>query len=259
MNVLAAHDAYLPRIAQAIALQLKAGGPQAFGMGITQAPQPLVTTIKAGPYNVASSIIEGPMFLEGDFFSQGMRGLFNAIDEADKDASIQGHYVTVNTGGGAVTAGQEGHSIFSGLTKPVLVHTNYMCSAGIMATATASEIMLFDEMSTVGSVGILASYPKWFLEIYDEVFIDIYPDSSKRKREEFKALKSGDLQPTKDSLAQLDRAFMSLVKKYRPRATKEARSGAVFTGREAINQGLADSIGNRSKALKRLQTLIKTA
>ena len=222
-------------------------------------PQPDVK-VKDG---IAHSRVVNAMVADDTPVRAGLNHLFDQMAEADANPSVRGHYIYVDTGGGLLTAGQEAYTSVKSLTKPVVVHTPMAASAGYMLAAAADYIMLSDPMSQVGSVGVMRSYPSWVVELYTKIFTDLYPESSNRKNESFRAIVEGDTAnflPALDELKELDAQFMALVKRERKArtnsiVTKDALSGAMFTGRKAIEQGLADSIGTRAQALQVLNKL----
>lgn len=261
MQALACDISYLPRIAEAIS----SFRPTSAG---ENSPYPLLSRPEIQLIDsISHSVISGPMISDDDFYQAGLSNTLFKLIEMDRSTECVAHYIKFDTGGGFVTAGQAAYDAIASLRKPVLAHAVYCCSAGIMAASAADEIMISsDGMSVLGSVGVMQSYPKWYIDFYTQLQFDVYARSSDRKNEEFKSLVGSgkDDSMTKDKLDLLDRAFMELVKVNRKlktgaRVSKEGLSGATFVGRSAIEVGLADSQGNYNKAISRLKTLIKKA
>lgn len=207
---------------------------------------------------VAESVIAGAMASDDDWFDSGLREVCRAILAADRDPAVVGHLVRFDSGGGFVSAGQLVADTLASLKKPRIAHVAYACSAAYMAACACDEVMLVDELATVGSIGVMQSWPAWFLEYYAVIQTDIYARTSDEKNAEFRALVGDrDHGPTKDHLDLLDAAFVAHVKRSRDAAQgisidDDALRGGVYVGRDAIARGLADSVGNYAHARRRL-------
>lgn len=269
MTPLAIHDSYLLEFAS-LALGFRVGDVRVDAEGnktfaaAENSPYPLIQRPKVEVRDgICHTVIQGPMVADDTPFVTGLRSVFADVTAADASPDVRGHLIQIDTGGGYVTAGQLAYSTISSLSKPSLAHCTYACSGGVMASVACTEIMIADELTVYGSVGVMQRYPTWYLQLQPELETDLYARTSERKNEEFKALVKGDRTLSLDRLDELDAAFTNIVRKGRrgkgATLTAEATSGAVFTGRKAIQAGLADSQGNLRAAVRRLNTLIQDA
>ena len=110
----------------------------------------------------------------------------------------------------------------------------------------------------VGSIGVVIQMDAEGINYLKENLVSIYADGSENKHDILKAILSGDYDfVKKNSLNPLRKEFASIVKKGRPNVTEEALTGSMFIGRDAIKNGLADSIGTRTDAIKRVVSLAR--
>ena len=198
--------------------------------------------------------LTGAMRTEGDWCSYGMRDFESWIQDANTNSRIKGILIRANTGGGETLAGQVLKNAIGDSQKPVVVHADFLASAGVDGTLTAKEIIASGPGARFGSVGVYCSVSKKMIEWYQENVIDYYSDRSPQKNADSRKLFEGDPSVLIESVNAAADIFHSEVQKYRPKIMKNqaAKEGAVFFADEAKSIGFVDGIGNLSYAFRRL-------
>ena len=168
--------------------------------------------------------------------------------------------VHINSPGGT-TAGAE--QLFDALTrlkakKPLVVVVEGLAASGGYIAALASDHIIAQQTSLVGSIGVLFQFPN-FSELLKTVGIKV----EEVKSAPLKAAPNGFEPTSPEARAALDALvkdsfawFKDLVKPRRQMddATLQTVSdGRVFTGRQAVGLKLIDQLGDEKTAVKWLQ------
>lgn len=216
--------------------------------------------IKQG--SIAKVSMSGMMTVEDGWCNYGMDSLDKQMRSLYNSSAVEAIILYVNSGGGYSDAGDVLLNTIADRNKPVLVHTVFMASAALKGTLKADEIIAASESTTVGSIGVMLSMPKWYVEEAKENEIELYSEKSPEKNSAWRALKEGNFEPYIKELTKLDDIFMNQVKQNRPLKGVQSTidytlSGATFTASEGKRRGLVDGIGSFNYALTRAQSHIK--
>jgi protease IV len=183
-----------------------------------------------------------------------------ALDRLGR-SSAKAVIIHVNSPGGT-TAGSE--QLYDALTrlrakKPVVVVCEGLCASGAYITALASDHIVAQGTSLVGSIGVLVQYPN-----IGDLMKTIGVKVEEVKSAPLKAAPNGFEPTSPDARAALDDLvkdqyawFKDLVKTRRGMddATLEKVSdGRVFTGRQAVPLKLVDELGGETAAVAWLAT-----
>jgi protease IV len=171
-------------------------------------------------------------------------------------SSAKAVIVHINSPGGT-TAGSE--QLYDSLTrlkekKPLVVVVDGLCASGGYIAALASDHIIAQGTSLVGSIGVLVQFPN-FTELMKTVGVKV----EEVKSTPLKAAPSGFEPTSPEARAAIDALvkdsyawFRDLVKARRNMddATLErAADGRVFTGRQAIGLKLIDQLGDEKAAV----------
>jgi protease IV len=183
-----------------------------------------------------------------------------ALDRLGR-SSAKAVIIHVNSPGGT-TAGSE--QLYDALTrlkakKPVVVVCGGLCASGAYITALASDHIVAQGTSLVGSIGVLVQYPN-FSDLMKTVGVKV----EEVKSSPMKASPNGFEPTSPEARAALDDLvkdqyawFKDLVKTRRgmddPTLEKVA-DGRVFTGRQAVGLKLIDELGDEIAAVAWLAT-----
>lgn len=192
-----------------------------------------------------------------------LEGLIVSSEEVNKElqlfvdrSDVKAIVLRINSGGGVVGASQEIYEKVKKINaiKPIIVSVNNAAASGAYYAALESEIIVANHGSLIGSIGVILDYPV-VSELFDKLGLHI------------ETIKGGNL---KDSgspsrpVSEADRAyfqavvddqheqFISAVAQGRNLSVDEVRKyadGRVFTGNQALEYSLIDTIGTFDDAI----------
>lgn len=214
--------------------------------------------VKGG--KIAIVPLKGVMMLESGLCNAGIQRVSNILREQTNNPEVLAIIVDANTGGGEALAGQEFSNAVAESTKPVLFYAHFLASAGVMASLHADEVYAAGNQTEVGSIGVMATINKDFLDWYKETFTSYYAETSPNKNEELRGLIDGDSSKLIEALNRADERFMADVKKYRPlkgskSTIEETLSGRMFSADDAQARGLIDGIKTKAEVIARAEQL----
>jgi len=187
---------------------------------------------------------------------RGDRDRVRQLDQLARSTTARAVIVHVDSPGGT-TAGSE--QLFDSLSalraeKPLVVVVDSMAASGGYIAALASDHIVAQQTSLVGSIGVLFQYPN-FADLLDKLGIKVEavkstplkaaPDGFEPTSPEARAALNSIIQ---DSYAW----FKGLVQDRRHLTDAElatASDGRVFTGHQAIGVKLIDELGDEKTAL----------
>lgn len=175
----------------------------------------------------------------------GAVGFAEQILDAERNPEIKGIILRIDGPGGNADAITVFQSLKNKITKPVVALVDKACSLHYWVAAILSEhIMLSNDFQAeCGSIGAMIMFAK----PKEEIIIIRPPESQDKNQALINALE-GDYKALEEKLSILSKRFMSEVKEHRPNVKDEALHGKTFLAQEAIDMGLADSIGDLQKA-----------
>jgi protease IV len=178
-----------------------------------------------------------------------------ALDRLGR-SSAKAVIIHVNSPGGT-TAGSE--QLYDALTrlrakKPVVVVCEGLCASGAYITALASDHIVAQGTSLVGSIGVLVQFPN-----IGDLMKTIGVKVEEVKSAPLKAAPNGFEPTSPEARAALDDLvkdqyawFKDLVKTRRgmdDAALEKVSDGRVFTGRQAVPLKLVDELGDETAAV----------
>jgi len=206
--------------------------------------------------------LSGVMRAQDGLSGNGIELLVNDLRAAYANENITSIILEINSGGGESTAGAMLKNAIQERNKPVISYGWMVASAAYLAAAATDEIIAASPDSQFGSIGVLFSLNKAFLEMYTAEQIDIYADQSTQKNAAFRAAQNGDFSKYQKLATEHAAVFHSEVMAMRTLKGNEGRikstlDGSMFFAQEAKSRGLVDNIGNFNLALDRAQRWAK--
>jgi protease-4 len=187
--------------------------------------------------------------------------LLDLLDDVRKSTSVKGVILSVDSPGGT-TAG--GEAIFDAVRrlaaeKPVVAQVGTLAASAGYMIASASDHIVARQSSIVGSIGVLVQFPD-FTGLMDKVGIGLVEVKSSPLKAE-----PSPFNPTTEEERAMLRSmildsydwFVGLVEERRPLSRAEVLAladGSVFTGRQALQRKLVDSLGGEREAAGWLAT-----
>lgn len=219
--------------------------------------------------SIALVEVRGPLMKESTCFSAGTKELMNQALYAAADPNIAAVMFVFDTGGGSV-AGTETFantikSISADYGKPTLgMVEDLAASAGYWLLSACDECYAYSESSMVGSIGTAISINDMTAYLEKLGVKEHYVTASKspEKNKDVMQAKAGDYEPIrKNMLDPINAIFHAAVKANRPNLTIDLKSdapvnGAMYTAKDAVNNGLLDGICTMEEAVMKLYNRI---
>lgn len=206
---------------------------------------PPVSDIATDP--VSGSVAVVP--LEGGIGGSNAASVVQRLHEARNDPSVDAVVLSVNSGGGSAAASEE---IYLEVAKtaeqmPVVVSVNGVALSGAYYAAVGGDEIFVKPASIVGSVGVFFIAPSSLGPIERVITSGPNKLSGADQREWFYKTES------------IKRAFVGAVVEQRSDqlelAPTEVAYAKIYTGSEAIENGMADHVGGTQAAIDRAADL----
>lgn len=198
--------------------------------------------------HIASIKIEGVIF-EDDYRSKILRQL--AINSSTKAV-----VATINSPGGGIVGSEILYQDLKNIAnkKPLVILIESAAASGAYMASLASDYIVAYNGSITGSIGVLMeSYELTNLANKIGVTFNNYKSSPlKGSPSMFEKSNIAVNNAIKDSINDSYSFFIDLVKERRGKKIKAKNvfDGRIFTGRQALNAGLIDSIGGKEEVAK---------
>ncbi len=198
--------------------------------------------------------------VEGAIMEQ--RGLLKWIHQVEKDQSIKGVLLRVDSPGGGVGASQEIYAALKKLdsVKPVVASMGSTAASGGLMVSMAARWVVANPATVTGSIGVRMDRPQYFkllekLGLGQETLTTApYKDAGSPLR----PLTEEDRKYFNAVLQDMHQQFVEVVAEGRKMDMAQAgklANGKIYTGREALKLGLVDELGGQDKALEKLRAL----
>ena len=181
-----------------------------------------------------------------------------------RNSSVKGILVRINSPGGIVGASQEIYDeilrIREDFEKPVVISMGSMAASGGYYIACAGDFIFANPGTLTGSIGVIMQYPV-FKELMDKIGV------------QFKTIKAGAIKdvgspyrwPSADDSAMLQAAIDNTYNQFVDVITEkreidrdvvvELADGSIYTGLQALQLGLVDTLGGMESAVSYLGEL----
>ena len=180
------------------------------------------------------------------------------IADVSKDTTVKAVILRVNSPGGSVLAAEKIKAEIDLLQERVPViasYGDYAASGGYWISANCDKIYT-DATTLTGSIGVFSIIPDFSGTINKKLHVNITPVNSNRHADMYNCMRPLTAAETAYMQATVEnvyKRFVDIVAEGRcmtPDQVEELAQGRVWTGAEAVRNGLADEIGNIEDALK---------
>lgn len=214
--------------------------------------------------------IHGTLLKYGTYCSYGTTELADIIRQAADSQNISSVLLDIDSGGGSVDAIAPlvaAVQYAQSRSKSVVAHCDLCASAAYYIASYCDEIIASNQISSeFGSIGVMMSFPDYakYYEREGVTVHTIYSNLSDYKNAPFEMAKAGKYEMIKEEeLDPLARDFQESVKANRGNKLKLDTAGLLrgrmFYAKDAINVGLADSIGTLEFAIQRAREIPQEA
>lgn len=220
-----------------------------------------------GRGNVAHIKVEGIITTspQTDFFAQEMGAsstrIVEQIERARDDRSIQGIIFEINSPGGSGVASDEIAAAIRSLDKPTVAYVREVGASGAYWIASSTDHILANRLSTVGSIGVIASYLEFsgFLERYNISYQRFVAGDQKDFGSPFRAPTPVETERFQAQLNELHDIFIEEVAAGRgldPEYVRSIADGSFVTGNAALELGLIDGFGGEKEAVAYMEEVL---
>lgn len=214
--------------------------------------------------------IHGTLLKYGTYCSYGTTELADIIRQAADSQNISSVLLDIDSGGGSVDAIAPlvaAVQYAQSRGKSAVAHCDLCASAAYYIASYCDEIIASNQISSeFGSIGVMMSFPDYakYYEREGVTVHTIYSNLSDYKNAPFEMAKAGKYEMIKEEeLDPLARDFQESVKANRGNKLKLDTAGLLrgrmFYAKDAINVGLADSIGTLEFAIQRAREIPQEA
>jgi protease-4 len=184
------------------------------------------------------------------------------IDDANEDDSIKAIVVEINSGGGSPVGSADIARALKESKKPTIAVIRDIGASGAYWVASASDHIIANELSLVGSIGVIGSYLEFegFLEEHNITYRREVAGKYKDMGSPFKEMTPDEEIKNQKLLNKMHEVFIKAVSKNRNMSygsIKQLATGELFLGSDAINNGLIDEIGGFPEAESYLESKFK--
>lgn len=193
---------------------------------------------------------------EGSLFSSSTSGeeIVKRIEEANNDPSVKAIVLEINSPGGTVMGSKVIVDALKKVDKPVIAVITEYGTSGAYWVASQADYIVADELSIVGSIGVLGSYLEFggLLEDYNVSYQRLVTGKYKDISTPYREMTSEEEALVMERLQGIHDYFVNDVAKGRSmevKAVEELATGLFFLGQDSIENGLIDYIGNKEYAI----------
>lgn len=177
------------------------------------------------------------------------------LRKAERDSSVKAILLEINSPGGSFVASEEIADAVQRAEKPVVAWLGEIATSGAYYVASAADYVVADKGTLTGSIGVIFVFPK-----YEGLLEKLGIEMRVVKAGKYKDIGSPYRNMTEEEKAAIqswaDEAygeFLAAVAENRnmtKERIEELAQGKIYTGKKAVELGLADQIGTREDAIK---------
>lgn len=177
------------------------------------------------------------------------------LEEIKQNKRVKAIVLEINSPGGTPFPCREIAQALKSIGRPTVAWVKEYATSGAYWVASATDCIVADSLSTVGSIGVASIRPD-FSGLMKKFGIDVDTMSSgihKLFGLPFKKPTSEEKATVKEEIETIQKEFIQEIEKNR-KLSKEGvnsiSSGKIFLGKEAKNLGLIDELGGKARALE---------
>jgi protease-4 len=182
------------------------------------------------------------------------------LTQAEEDPNVKAVVLHVDSPGGSVVGSDEIYQQMLAMTKPVVVSMGELAaSGGYYVSAPANEIFA-NPATLTGSIGVISQFINIgeLLEEYGVEVTTIKSGEFKDIGSLFRSMSDKEKASWQAIIDETYDEFVQIVADGREMSVAEAKEladGRIYTGRQALDLGLVDQLGNLDAAIQRAAEL----
>jgi len=176
------------------------------------------------------------------------------IEEANKNPAVKGIVLEINSPGGTVMGSKIVADAIKEVDKPVVAVVTEYGTSGAYWIASQADVIVADELSIVGSIGVLGSYLEFggLLDDYNVTYQRLVTGDYKDISSPYREMTYVEENLMMDRLDGIHEYFVADVAAGRGMTYDEIdvlANGLFYLGQDAVPLGLVDEIGDKDDAI----------
>ena len=207
--------------------------------------------------NVALIKIYGEISFEESPFEKTANAdkIIDNLKEAKENPVIKALLIEINSPGGTVVATRNIANYLKSINKTKVCLLKDVATSGAYWIASACDVIVSDEYTITGSIGVTASYLEFskFFEKYGINYVRIVSGEEKDMGTPFREPTEKEIKNLQDIINEMHKDFIKDVAENRNlsiQKVSEIADGSIFTGKKALELGLIDVLGDKEKAIQ---------
>lgn len=212
--------------------------------------------------NVALIKINSEISIDSSILSQSISSdsIIASLLEAEANPNVEAIILSINSPGGTVVASKEVAEYVKTMNKTVISWIRDLGTSGAYLIASASDHIISDELSIVGSIGAKMSYLSFngTMEKYGMEYNEISSGSLKEMGSPYKDLSNDEYFILSSLINDSFNYFLDFVVINRNLSNSSIgiiKDGRIVSGLEALNLGLVDELGSKTEIINYLESL----
>jgi protease-4 len=202
--------------------------------------------------NVAVIEINGEIGTSSSLLSSAVSSddIIGAVESIKENPDIKAVIISINSPGGSVVATKEIASALKSVNKPKICWLRETAASGAYWIASVCDKIVADEFTITGSIGVSGSYLEYsgLFEKYGIDYVRLVSGAEKDIGTSYRAPTAAEKASLQKIIDDISDSFTREVANNRNLSysyVKNLSDGSVFTGKEALNYGLIDKIGDK--------------
>jgi protease-4 len=186
--------------------------------------------------------------------------LVEHLEQAQEDSSVKAIVLRVNSPGGSVVASDEIYQQMLEVDKPIVVSMGELAASGGYYISAPADVIMANPATLTGSIGVIAQMTN-VEELMEKVGVEVVVIKSGIHKDEGSPFREMTEEEKAIWQAIIDEAydqFVAIVAGGRDlpeEKVREIADGRVYTGKQAMELGLVDELGNLPEAIDRAAEL----
>jgi protease-4 len=182
------------------------------------------------------------------------------LEQAQEDASVKAILLRVNSPGGSVVASDEIYQKMLEVEKPIVVSMGELAASGGYYVSAPADVIMANPATLTGSIGVITEITN-LEELMEKIGVEVVVIKSGIHKDEGSPFREMTEEEKAIWQAIIDEAygqFVAIVAEGRDLPEEEVREiadGRIYTGKQAIELGLVDELGNLPEAIDRAAEL----
>jgi protease IV len=198
-----------------------------------------------------------PNFFGTDTTASSKR-IVGQIEQAKNDRKVKAVIFEINSPGGSGVASDEIAAAIRSLDKPTVAYIREVGASGAYWVASSTDHIFANKFSTVGSIGVIASYLDFseFIDKYNVTYQRFVAGDNKDFGSPFREPTARERQRFQSQLDELHTLFIQEVAIGRNLDESYVRSladGFFFTGASAVDAKLVDALGGYDESVRYIE------